>query len=285
MLISYTRPNPIAWSLIGAGAAFVSDDAGGALTNGRPAAATRLQWLTGAQTTASVLTLRGTWGTAVAPRVVGLVGLTLPAGALITLAFRRPADAGYTYLAGVPSQRVTQLPDGSRCAWFVLDAGLDPVIGVEYRIANDVDGAASIAADSTFDVGEAWVGPAVDVPHETGWSRGITDPTTLRRSKGSQIFGREQRAWRTLQVRLSVATVDEVAGGALANGQDWESVEAQLRSGALCVAIPRWSGITADYLQRNALLAAATQQGAVQNVAGALYGRDYTIEEVPASEA
>ncbi|MEW5833661.1 MAG: hypothetical protein AB1832_01235 [Pseudomonadota bacterium] len=285
MLISYTRPNPIAWSLIGAGAAFVTDDAGGALTNGRPAEATRLQWLTGAQTTGSIFTLRGTWGTAVVPRVVGLVGLTLPAGTLITLAFRRPADAGYTYLADVPSQRVTQLPDGSRCAWFVLDAGLDPVIGVEYRIANDVDGAASIAADSTFDIGEAWVGPAVDIPHESGWGRGLTDPTTLRRSKGSQLFGREQRAWRTLQVRFTVTTVDEVAGGALANGEDWELVEAQLRAGASCVAIPRWSGITADYLQRNALFAAATQQGAVQNSAGALYGRDYTFEEIPASEA
>lgn len=285
MLISYLRPNPIAWSLIGDGAAFVSDDAGDALTNGRPAAASRLQWLTGAQTTASVLTLRGTWGTAIAPRMVGLVGLTLPAATLITLAFRRPADAGYTYLEDEYSQRITQLPDGTRCAWFVLDADLDPVIGVEYRIANDVDGAASIAADSTFDIGEAWVGPAVDITHETGWSRGVSDPTTLRRSKGSQLFGREQRSFRTLRVRFSVSYADEVSGSSLANNQDWEQVEAQLRAGARCVVLPRWAGMTADYIQRQTLICAATTQGDVQNVSGALYSRDCSFEEVPANEA
>ena len=161
MLISYNRPPDIAWSLIGAGAAWLSDDAGAALINGRPAAASRLQWLSGAQTTASVLTLRGSWGTAIAPRVVGLVGLTLPAGTLIRLAFRRPADAGYTYLADVPQQRIVQLPDGSRCAWFVLDDGLDPVIGVEYRIVNDVYGSASIAAGALVSSSSPRIAPFV----------------------------------------------------------------------------------------------------------------------------
>ncbi|MBN8713239.1 MAG: hypothetical protein J0H50_04595 [Xanthomonadales bacterium] len=255
------------------------------LTNGRPAAAARLQWLTGTQTTASVLTLRGTWATALVPRVVCLLGLTLPVGTLITLAFRRAADAGYTYLADEPSQRVVQLPDGSRCAWFVLDAGLDAVIGVEYRIANDINGAASIAADSTFDVGEAWVGPAVDIPHEAGWARGRIDPTALRRSKGGQLFGMPARSWRNLQVHFTVAPAAEVDGSGLANGADWEQIESALVAAARCCAIPRWIGQTPDYLQRTALFAAAVQQGNVQHVAGNLYSRDYTFEEMPAMPA
>lgn len=200
MLISHNRPTDIAWSLIGAGAAWLTD--ADVLTNGRPAAAARLQWLSGTQTTASVLTLRGTWSTALVPRVVCLLGLTLPVGTLITLAFRRPADAGYTYLAGESSQRVVQLPGGSRCAWFVLDAGLDAVIGVEYRIANDVAGAASIAADSTFDIGEAWVGQAFEVCARRTMQDHIIDPTVKRRSYGSQTFASPRLPYRSIQLEL-----------------------------------------------------------------------------------
>jgi len=282
MLISYNRPSDIAWSLIGAGSAWLSDDAGDALTNGRPAAASRLQWLSGAQTTGSILTLRGTWGSAFAPRVVGLVGLTLPVGTLITLALRRPADDGYTYVADVPQQRVVQLPDGSRCVWFVLDDVLDPVIGVEYRIANDVNGSASIAADVAIDIGEAWVGPTVEIPHDAGWSRGISDPSTLRRSKGSQLFATPQRSWRVLQLQFSPDGEADVRGDGLTGGTDWEQIEAALISGTPCVAIPRWRGQTADYLQRTALLAAVTKQADIQHLAGSLYNRSMVFEELPA---
>lgn len=281
MLISYSRP-PITWSLIGTGTTWLSDDAGAALTNGRPASVSRLQWLSGAQTTASILTLRGVWGTAFAPRVLALLGLTLPVGALVTLAFRRPADAGYTYQADVASQRVVQLPDGSRCAWFVLADGLDPVIGVEYRLHNDVSGSASIAAGSAIDVGEAWVGPTVEVEHESGWARGLVDPTRVQRSYGGQAFGRARRSWRTLKVRLAPADVAEVNGAGLAGGSDWEQIEAALLAGSPCAVVPRWRGQAADYLQRTALLALASQQGDVQHAAGSIYGRDYTFEELPA---
>lgn len=56
MLISYDRPSDITLSLIGDGATWLSDDAGAALVNGRPASISRIQWLSGAQTTASVPT-------------------------------------------------------------------------------------------------------------------------------------------------------------------------------------------------------------------------------------
>lgn len=220
MLISYNRPS-IAWSLVGAGAAWLSDDAGAALTNGRPAAASRLQWLSGAQTTASVLTLRGTWGNAFAPRVLALLGLTLPVGTLVRLAFRRPADAGYTYLADTYTQRVVQLPDGSRCAWFALPDGLDPVIGVEYRIVNDVNGSASIAAGAAFDVGEAWVAPTSAFKLRRTVQDKITDPTVRRRSYGSQTYASPRLPYRSLALELvpqrdaSISSVRAVRGQVL----------------------------------------------------------------------
>ena len=194
MLISTNRP-AITWSLPTGGTWLTDADA---LTNGRPASVSRLTWLSGAQTTASVLTLRGSWGTALVPRVLCLLGLTLPVGTLITLAFRRAADADYTYLADGPSQRVVQLPDGSRCAWFVLAAGLDPVIGVEYRLHNDVDEVATIAASSIFDIGEAWVGSSNTYCLQHTMQDKVVDPSVRRRSYGSQPFASPRLPYRAL---------------------------------------------------------------------------------------
>jgi hypothetical protein len=279
MKISYNRP-AIAWSLLGAGAAWLSDDAGAALTNGRPAAVSRLQWLSGAQTTASILTLRGTWATAFAPGVLALLGLTLPVGTLITLAFRRPADAGYTYQADVASQRVVQLPDGSRCAWFVLADGLDPVIGVEYRLHNDVNGAASIAADSAFEVGEAWVGPTVEILHTADWKDVDNDPSVTKRSKGSQPFTVEVRGFRTLQAPFAIAKLAAVRGGGLAGGADQQLLRAAVRAGQRVAAVTRFD--TPAEIQRTAVFGVA-RFDAIAHLSGPNYTSGITVDEAPAT--
>ncbi|MGS1128463.1 hypothetical protein ACVCL3_15820 [Rhodanobacter sp. UC4437_H4] len=281
MLISYSRPD-ITWSLIGTGATWLSDDAGAALTNGRPASVSRLQWLSGAQTTASILTMRGVWGTAFAPRVLALLGLTLPAGTLITLAFRRPADAGYTYQADVASQRVVQLPDGSRCAWFVLADGLDPVIGVEYRLHNDVSGSASIAAGSAIDVGEAWVGPTVEVPHGSDWRDMDNDPSVVKRSKGSQPYAVEVRGYRTLQVPFAIAKLAAVRGGGLAGGADQQVLRAAVRAGGRVAAVPRFD--TPAEIQRTAIFGVA-RFDPIAHLAGPNYQSGIVVDEAPATAA
>lgn len=279
MKISYNRP-AIAWSLLGAGAAWLSDDAGAALTNGRPAAVSRLQWLSGAQTTASILTLRGTWATAFAPGVLALLGLTLPVGTLITLAFRRPADAGYTYQADVASQRVVQLPDGSRCAWFVLADGLDPVIGVEYRIHNDVNGSASIAADSAVDLGEAWVGQTVEIPHASDWKDVDNDPSVIKRSKGSQPYAVEVRGYRSMQVPFSIVKLAAVRGGGLEGGADMQLLRAAVRAGQRVAAVTRFD--TAAEIQRTAVFGVA-RFDAIAHLSGPNYLSGIVIDEAPAS--
>lgn len=281
MLISYSRP-AITWSLIGAGAAWLSDDAGAALTNGRPAAVSRLQWLSGAQTTASILTLRGVWGSAFAPRVLALLGLTLPVGTLITLAFRRSADAGYTYQADIASQRIVQLPDGSRCAWFVLADGLDPVIGVEFRIHNDVNGAAAIAANSTFDMGEAWVAPTVEIPHASDWKDIDNDPSVTRRSKGSQPFTAPVRGFRTLQVPFAIAQLSAVRAGGLAGGADQQLLRAATRAGQRVAAVTRFD--TPSEIQRTAVFGVA-RFDAIAHLSGPNYISGIELDEAPAAEA
>lgn len=280
MLISYDRPKDLVCSLIGSGAAWLSDDAGAALTDGRPANVSRIQWLSGDQTTASELILRATWGTALVPRVLGLIGLTLPVGTLIKLALRRPADAGYTYQVDTYSQRVVQLPDGSRCAWFVLPAALDAVIGTGFQILNDVNGSATIAAGSAFDVGELWVGPAVEIPHEKDWTRAFNDASRKSRSKGGQLYTVQQRGWRTLQATFAYAAMEAVRQGGLANGMDWETLEAALAGGAPCVGVTRFD--SAAEIQRTAIFGTATLAG-MRHLSGPLYSGGIQFEEVPAS--
>lgn len=184
MLISYSRP-AITWTLTGTGAAWLTD--ADALTNGRPSSVSRVQWSSGS------LGLRGIWTDAFTPRVVALLGLTLPVGTVISLSFRRPADADYTYLAGTYQQPVTQLPDGSRCVWFTLPAGLDPVVGVTYTIA----GVAGI-----FDIGEAWVGPTFYACLRRSMQDHVVDPTVKRRSYGSQTFASKRLPYRSVQLEI-----------------------------------------------------------------------------------
>lgn len=278
MLISTDRP-AITWTLPTGGSWLTDADA---LTNGRPSSVSRLQWLSGAQDTDSVLTLRGSWSAELVPRVLCLLGLTVPVGTLVTLAFMRPADSGYTYLEDEPSQRVVQLPDGSRCAWFVLDEDLDAVIGVEFRIHNDVDGDAVISADSTLDIGEAWIGGAVEVLHEKGWKNFQTDPSITRRSLGSQLFTSERRAYRSLQMTFVASPLPQVRGGALANGQDWETLRAQLRAAARCAVVPRFD--TVAEIHRTALFGAATTAD-ITHLTGPLYSGGLGVDEVPALPA
>lgn len=180
MLISTNRP-AITWSLPTGGTWLTDADA---MTNGRPASVSRISGSGG------TLTLRGSWSNAIAPRVVCLLGLTLPTGTVIKLAFRRPADDGYTYLADVYTQVVVELEDGSRAAWFALAAGLDPVIGVEYR--------AQGTAAGTIDIGEAWVGSSDTYELQRTMKDKVIDPSVRRRSYGSQPFTSQRRPYRAI---------------------------------------------------------------------------------------
>lgn len=199
MLISYSRPESIAWSLTGAGAAFLTDE--DRLTNGRPESGTRIQWLSGAQTTASVLALRGIWPSATTIRLCGLVGLTLPVGTKIVCGLRRPKDSGYNYH---PAEcRVVQRIDGVRVAWFPFDADLDPCIGVEFAVYNDVNGSASIEADSTFSVGEAWIGEGEAWCIRPQYESSRADLSRLVKSIGGQPFPVRRRAEALSQLEFT----------------------------------------------------------------------------------
>ena len=199
MLLSYSRPASIAWTLDGTGADFLTDE--DRLTNGRPESGTRIQWLSGAQTTASVLGLRGVWPVATVIRLCGLVGLTLPVGTRIVCGLRRPLDVGYDYVTSEAT--VVQRIDGVRVAWFPFDAGLDAVIGTEFAIYNDVGGSSPIAADSTFSVGEAWIGEGEAWCIRPQYESARNDLSRMVKSIGGQPFPVRRRAEAVSQLEFT----------------------------------------------------------------------------------
>ena len=199
MLIGHSRPQDIAWSVSGAGAAILSPTE--QLADGRPDTITALRWLSGTQNTASVLRLRGDWSAAFTPGIVGLSNISLPAGTRIGVAFRRASDpAGtYPYMPAMhnSSQRIVEGPRGERTAWLLPKVGAQPVVGIEIQIYNDVNGSPGIVASSQCWIGEAVVCPVIDFCPAARPSIEDIDPTTLKPSIPGIPFRRLNFAIRT----------------------------------------------------------------------------------------
>lgn len=207
MLISYSRPESISWSLAGTGASFLTDAA--RLTNGRPESGTRVQWLSGAQTTSSRLDIRASWPQGSVIRMCGLVGVTLPTGTKIACSLRRAADSGFDYLT--LETRVVRRLDGARVAWFAFDA-TEESIGAEFAIFNDVNGVASIAADSVFDVGEAWIGQGATWCIRPQYESGRNDLSKMVKSIGGQPYPVRRRADAVSQIEVSPVLYGQAFG-------------------------------------------------------------------------
>lgn len=206
MLLSYGRPEDITWSLLGTGAAFLTDS--GALDDGRPSSATRIQWLSGSQTTSSVLTLRAAWVTGnVNIRLVGIVGTTLPVGTKVIC--KRQFDLSW---GGAQEARIIQRKDGVRVVWFYFDEDGYERSGFEFEIYNDVNGASSIEADSAFDIGEAWGGICSQWCIRPTYASGRDDLSVMKQSIGGQPFPVRRRALATSQIEFTPVTYDQAYG-------------------------------------------------------------------------
>lgn len=255
MLLSYARPAGISWFIVGTGAAFLTDQA--ALTNGRPGSATRIQWLSGAQTTASVLKIQGGWsayGYNNVQRMAGVIGTTLPVGTKIIASL----STGIGYNVAPTETRVIQRPDGVRVALFVFPDGLPGTFAVQFAIYNDVNGYATIDAGSTFDIGELWVGPAVEWCIRPTYESGREDLSKMQLSIGGQPFPVRRRSMATSQIEISPVTYDQAYGGidTLVEGVNY--VRDQLVGYQPCLIVPitaqpfTRAPINLDYVNRHA---------------------------------
>lgn len=272
MLLSYNRPESIAWTVLGTGAAFLTNSA--RLTNGRPTSPTRIQWLSGAQTTSSVLRLRGSWvasGATPRLRLAGIIGTTLPAGLRIVASTYSGGNWSLNPVEGVVVERA----DGVRVCWFHFPEVGYTADGVQFAIYNDRGGFTALTAGQSVDFGEIWAGPTEEWRIRPTVQFGIEDYSKSRLSIGGQRFSTPRRVAKTAQVEFVPVPYDAAFVGEFDSSADMttgsiDAIRARLQSYAPCVLVtmPRqpFTGetpITQDYLTRHAEFGFATSVGPI----------------------
>jgi hypothetical protein len=262
MLISYSRPDPITWSLNGTGAAFLTDPI--RLTNGRPTAATRMTFVSGTQTTSSVLNLRAAWaefGYNDRVRLVGIVGTTLPVGLKIVASI----STGFVWTNSPTEGIIVERADGVRVCWIRIPDTAWPGAGVQISIFNDYNGVAPLAPSEEFEIGEVWIGDSQSWTIRPTLQLGVRDFTKTKESIGGQPFRIPRRSARTALLEFTPTTVDQTFGMASV-----EALQDRLLGAAPCVVVPidrrPFSGATSidqDYLNANAMFGYATSLGPI----------------------
>lgn len=264
MLIGY--PPPALSSVTLANAAWLTADAGAHLSDGQPARVSRIQ-------TSGTPSLTLTFASAFTPRVIALLGLggALRAGDVISAT----TGAGTALGGNAASQPVVALPDGSLAAW-IITSGAVATSAIKLMLART----------GVLDIGEAVAMPAVEIPHTADWTDAVIDPSDSQRTRGQQVVTQQRRHYRELQANFALARLDEVRGGGLADGMDWQTLQTRLRGAQRTATIMRWldsaGAIDSQELHRTALYGTA-QPGGITHVAGDLYasGTAWIFDEVP----
>jgi len=263
------------------------------LADGQPDTVTRFTWGTGAQTTSSMFRLRGDWTAAVAPGVFMLSNISLPPGTRIECWLRRVGDPAGTYpyepAAWVSSTRIFAHPrGGGRNAVFWFKPGATAVIGVEFRIFNDVNGAATIPASTLFILGEA-VAPLrtteIDVGPDVAWP--WLDPTTTKINWNDAPRPTPGSPYRQLTFKLPADRQLHYYGDPNdATTLDYEALLSWIDRGQMAVYIPRYldesAGFSSYMLHRTALIGMATKLPNVSHASGPNFQSDMcTVMEAP----
>lgn len=240
MLISYDRP-PGNWSVTGG--SFASGFDGSALTNGRPADATRMVWPSGAQTTSVTQVLTYTFtGGAIDARCAGLIipaastTNLMPAGVKVTFAGK--LSGGNVALNGnAITQRTVTLPNGSVVIWVVFPAvSIDTLVVTIY---NDKNGSTWISASANHDLGEIWVGKGADFNVANDIVKELMGGLLQRRSHNNQAWALEVQPYWQLTANL-VAMEEYIAIGPNSAQDDYETVLEAISTAEAAVLIPSY---------------------------------------------
>lgn len=270
MIIGHSRPTAATWTVNGTGAAILANQ----LDAGRPDMLTRLRWLSGTQTTASVLRLRADWATAIVPGLLYLAGGDLPAGTKIDVAWRRAADPSGTYpyqpAAHNAPQRIVAGPRGERSCTILIKPGAVAVVGCEIRIFNDVNGVPAIPASSTIVLGAVMPCAASEVDIDADWSIERVDPTA---SNPTAL------PYRSLSFAWAADDQDTILD---ARAQLLAKIDRQQRS----VYIPRHLDASGQFdalmTHRSAMIGSLTKPPGERHAAGPFFaGQSGTVTEVP----
>lgn len=277
MRIVHSLINPAAWNITSG--AWI-DSTG--LTDRSPATTALFTWPAGTQTTSTTVILDAQFD-AQAIGGLAILGTDLPVGTLVQVSGKRQGDAGFTYALGGNSagQRVVQMPDGSRAVFFLFSAGLDPLIGVQITIYNDVSGAVAIAAGQQITIGEIAAGTVVAIDHDKGAQLRIVDPSKDGRTLAAQDNRVQRKGYRAWKAKPTYGTRDDAVGGTLTGAPDWQTLQAKLQADPY-VVLTIYAD-TADRIQQTSIFGRVTQFPDLESLAGPYYGpSEIAVEEIPA---
>lgn len=248
-----------------------------------PAEQVRLAFAAGAQTIGTTTAITGQRVGALVPRVACILGLTVPIGLRVEIIGKRAADSSYTYDLGGNSQtqRVVEFADGTRGVWWLFDAGLDPIVGWQISLYNDVGGVVALDAEAQIEIGQIIVTAAADIPHELGWSYGYRSTSLRRRTLAAQLQHVSRTAYR--QTRLKPVYDNEAAahGAGLAGAEDWQRLLARFARRPFSVVVPRV--LNTDHAQRLSAFGIVSNDPTIQQLVGPLWQMQEVIfEEIPA---
>lgn len=281
MIIGHSRPSGTTWGTSTSGTTAYTARAG--LVDDRPDTTERFTWPSGTQNTSVFLRLRGIWPTAFVPGLVGLSNVSLPAGTKVIARFRRADDPAATGAGGFPyapmmyadTQRIIEGPRGDRSVWFVVQPGAEQVVGVEFQIYNDVDGSATIVAESTFTVGEAVACPVFNIDISDKPSIDNIDPTVATFSGSGMPYVAPGVPYRQLNFRFINDNQTTYFGGQI------PQVMAKIDRGQSCVYVLRWrdpsGALSPELLHATALIGVATKLPTFQHEAGPLFSSGQVV--------
>lgn len=240
MLISYSRPS-MTFTIAGTGASFVTPAS--ALTNGRPADATRLQWLSGTQTTASTVVITATFASAISARCAALlmpnIATAIPAGVKVTIAGKL-SGSNVTIGGNALTTRTVTLPNGASAVHWVFPAvSIDTLV---ITIYNDLNGSTWAAASQYVDLGEMWCGKGADFAITENMKRDSQGGLLQRSSHNNQQWALQVQPFRTYECHF-VPMAESYLLGPLSFQDDFETVANALNTQTTCVIIPSYLNV------------------------------------------
>lgn len=250
-----------------------------------PRERTRLQFPSGAQTTATTVAIVAdpvyADSRAFSPRGGYMLSVKgLPVGMKVTIrgfASGTPVNLGGNSM----TQRLGLLPDGTTGLYWVFDAGL-PATVTSYRldIYNDVNGSVAVPPSTVFELGEVNIAPGVFMDHEVGWKQGRTMQAKLQRSLEGQVFGVVRPSWRIKSIKPIFGNEGAARGSTLDNGMDYETLLATIAADPYILVFDVVT--TPDLTQRSGMFGICTKLPSIESLAGAYYQLDtFDFEEVP----
>lgn len=294
-LVGHSAASGGSWTCIGTGASFDSD--ADALNNTAVADVTAIKWLSGSQTTTSVLKLQYLWSTPKDIRDIPILNLLdasqipMPAGIKIVVKGRRQADSGFTYSLGGNSgtQRTVSTDNGSTECRIVTAAGNDPLIGYEVAIYNDLNGATHFTAGQYIYIGEidALEGEEVKVMSDSqGWLPKFEGQIPDRRSNNNQSRRVITKPYRRQPIKSIPVRIDQAYGTSATTGLTYSQLAHLCAQGDVMDIIvqfdDRSGNVDSHALHATAVYGVAGNLNPPQYMGDKVYTTSFEVAEIPA---